>query len=361
MTTKSPVTLKDPRYRAGYRLIISGRAGEGAIDIFATLLEEARNKYGEVSIEAAPVYYEYGNALFRQFVKEEQEAEAEDENDKEGDNENGDEEEEEEEEEDKKPAAVHIETGENEKESKDGTDGGEEQEENNEAEQVENEENEESTSNTNQIVDVQLALEMMENAFSIMEEYTSSNDATYQEWLDRVEMPRILAGIGDVLSYLGRHADAVDVYTRALHLREAILQSYSGDHNHKGETTTLEELKDRRKVVEANVLVAEELLACPEGEDVVTTETKSCLVKADERVEYARGYYNKARDSLQETIYLMGKLAVKTGNSSEFLEEKENVCYASVLVMGVGTQLEALDEKKKQAESIEPIKKKAKR
>ena len=37
----------------------------------------------------------------------------------------------------------------------------------------------------------------------------------------------------------------------------------------------------------------------------MTTESKDVLVKAAERVDYARGYYDKARDELQETVLLM--------------------------------------------------------
>ncbi len=50
---------------AGRSLVQKGLAAEGAIDIFATLVEETTNKYGESSIETAPTYYEYGNALLR--------------------------------------------------------------------------------------------------------------------------------------------------------------------------------------------------------------------------------------------------------------------------------------------------------
>ena len=53
--------------------------------------------------------------------------------------------------------------------------------------------------------------------------------------------------------------------------------------------------------MENYALVAEELLTCVDGEDVVITESKVVLVKDDdERVDYARGYYHMARDELQE-------------------------------------------------------------
>jgi tetratricopeptide (TPR) repeat protein len=348
MATKAPTILKDPRFRAGYKLITSGRAGEGAIDVFATLLEDARSKYGETSIETAPVYYEYGNALFRNAQRQQL-----DQPEGKAVQEEGNEEHTtvvEPEEEDQKPAAVE-EKGDNsngDEGTKDNQRGEEEEEE--DTEEIEDDKEED---------DVQLALEMMETSFSILEEYSKSNETTYQEWTQHVHFPRTLAGIGDVLSFLERHADAADAYTRALEYRETNLEQYSSGKQQ--ETMKLEELVDRRKVVEGNVLVAEELLACPEGKDVVTTETESCLVKASERTEYARGYYNKARDQLQEAVLLMGKLAARNGDSKEFLDEKEDVCYASVMVMAVGNQLAALDEQKEQEETAEPTKKKAKR
>ena len=65
----APSITSDPRYRAARRLISSGRSADGAIEMLATLVEEARSKYGEDSVEAAAVYYEYGNSLFRAVEK----------------------------------------------------------------------------------------------------------------------------------------------------------------------------------------------------------------------------------------------------------------------------------------------------
>ena len=45
---------------------------------------------------------------------------------------------------------------------------------------------------------------------------------------------------------------------------------------------------------------------------------------------------------------------------AELQKEKENVCFASTLVMGVGEQLALLKEQN-EAEKLEPAKKKAKR
>lgn len=104
------------------------------------------------------------------------------------------------------------------------------------------------------------------------------------------------------------------------------------------------------------MLIAEELLACPPDQDVVTTETSSLIVKASERVEYARGYYDKARDALQETVYLLGNLASR---NIDMGTEKEDVCFIATMVMGVGEILAAIDEEAQESSS-EPVQKKAK-
>jgi hypothetical protein len=66
-----------------------------------------------------------------------------------------------------------------------------------------------------------------------------------------------------------------------------------------------------RKFVEATILFAEEVLAHQGHGHVVSTETNTLIVKADKRVEYARGYYDKVPGALQETVYYMAMLAAK--------------------------------------------------
>jgi len=85
--------------------------------------------------------------------------------------------------------------------------------------------------------------------------------------------------------------------------------------------------------------VAETLLKCPNGADVVTSESKVLLVKDLERVDFARGYYDKAKEELQETVFLMGKLA-----SHDIIAEKEDICFIATMLMGVGTTLAEIDE-----------------
>ena len=409
-TTNTPIVTRDPRFTAGRNLVKKGLATEGAIDIFATLVEEATAKYGESSIEVSPAYYEYGNALLRAAqhaltpeeedeevgikteegdmkmpavassssssardaaasaaerrqkqlqeqsqtkhesstgndssestaaVKQEEVASNSQEGTKEDDSTGND----------GKAAAVKEEMEENDKKGNQIDEDGEAVEE----EEGDDKEEEEGS-------DLTLSLEMMENAFSIMEEYnastTASSSTNYKDWVEE-QLPRVLTGLGDVLSTLSRHADAADAYSRALELRTTLVESRYGTSEEQESSKksaswyTIEHLQARRQLVEATILIAEELLSCDPTKDVITTETSSLIVKASERVEYARGYYDKARDALQETVLLMGQLAA--AGRVDVTTEKENVCFIATLVMGVGTTLAELDEEKAEQEAI---------
>lgn len=323
-----PKVAKDPRFKAGRSLVRQGKAAS-AIEIFASLLEEARTTFGDDNIESAPAYYEYGNALLRDVS-------AEDENT-------------EEEEVEKLTSREAAAKAAEKRLAKDDEESSEDKKPTAKTESSNNGEDEPNDTN--------LALEMMETAWSIVDEYGQSANAkesstkpVYMEWAVE-QSPRYLTGIGDTLSMAGRHADAADAYSRALEHRLEILRGFSD----KEETN--EYLKCRRLIVEANILIAEEFLACPDGEDVVTTETKDVLVKAAERVDYARGYYDKARDELQETVLLMGQMAAK---GVDVKEEKEDICFVSTMVMGVGMKLSELDELAASA-AEEPKKKKSKK
>jgi tetratricopeptide (TPR) repeat protein len=345
-----PIITKDPRFQAGRTLVQTGRTTEGAIDIFATLLEESISKYGPVSLEAASCYYEYGNALFRgAAVKYPRESQL-DHDDHDAVEKPLD------------PKMAAFMAAEKRSKGVTATTTTIEQgttteldplveklqqkespavlaaaavDETVDQEDTEEEKNEQSQDNGNDDNDdVHLACEMMENAWSILDQYMETNPCT--AWLTE-QRPRMLVGIADVLLVLERHGDAVDAYTRALPLREAILQDF--DKN----DLSLDRLKASRQVVEANVLIAEALLACEPGHDVVTTETNTVLVTAAEREFYTQGYYDKARDSLQDTVFLMGQIAAK---GVDLGNEKEDICFISTLLMGVGEKLAELEELK---------------
>ena len=375
--TTLPVVARDPRFRAGRTCMQQGKA-EQAVSIFATLLQEARQKFGDDHVETIPAYYEYGNALFRSLQQQEQvspesttdiqqEAEAEAVGDR-------------------KPSAreaaaaaaerraagaaaasqtlppptpeasVSIKTKESSTQQKGDVA---------ESEVAKKPSDEESSSSSeNDGSDIQLALEMMETAWSILDQYreNSSNVDKYKAWV-KEQTPRILTGIGDILSAINRHADSTDAYCRALAHRQVDLAEYTNqatdddDTKKTAEQYSLSFLKCRRLLVETNVLIAEELLACPPDKDVVTTESGDMLVSAAERVEYARGYYDRAREELQETVLLMGELAAK---QIALGEEKENVCFAATLVMGVGTSLAEIDEQEENTAEKPPAKKQKK-
>lgn len=168
--------------------------------------------------------------------------------------------------------------------------------------------------------DISLALEMMENAWSILDEHvngnaadkavtqnekksTDSRSSSYTSWA-KEQLPRILIGIGDVLSFMNRHADAAAAYIRSIPFREEVIQNYKSkdtNENQSSQIPSLENLRHHRLLTETYALVAQELLACPSNENVITSEFREVLVSATERIDYSRGYYEKARDELQET------------------------------------------------------------
>ncbi len=364
----TPAVLRDPRFEAGRTLIQQGMANEGAIEIFSTLVEECIAKHGDSSIESSPVFFEYGNALLRAFlvVESVEGEEVDDDDDKE------EEEKEKRMKDSRTAAAAAAEARRNAQEVDQDVKcvvGNDKEEEKNENEGLpghddngvdENgelgEEKGEDESN-----DLRLSLEMMENAYSIMDDYQAQTDSEstnrdsqseYLSWT-KDQIPRVLLGIGDCLSSLERHADAADAYSRALEWRQAQLDQIVKSNKEEN----LAQLRCQRRVCEATVLIAEELLSCPEDEDVVTSETKTLIVQSDERIEYARGYYDKARDSLQDTVFLLGKLASK---NVDLGTEKEDVCFLATMIMGVGETLAALDERDQEKKTAEPAKKKLK-
>lgn len=367
----SPAVTTDPRFRAGRKLVESGKSSE-AIPFFATLTEESRTKYGPESIETSACYYEYGNSLFRDILRR-----------KSGD-----------ENRDVSSSASVSEDGEKGKKRKlDETTAKKKSEASEKIEKKEDETND----------DLMIALEMMENSFSIFDLYSSSTKETHStksdnnsEHIDytywcRLQIPRVLIGIGELYSSLEKHADAVDAYARAIPYREANIQNYHNIENGKKDELSCDFLKLRRLLVEAYVMVAEELMACDRNQDVVTNpirlgsksdsassttsyigkdrETNNekssnkkeaeqiLIVKASDLLEYVQGYYDKARDELQETVLLMGRIAAA---NIDLGTEKEDICFLATLLMNVGNQLADLieeeeagaDERNKKAKKI---------
>jgi tetratricopeptide (TPR) repeat protein len=399
-----PVVVRDPRFVAGRATV-----GEApSVTIFATLLQEAVAKYGESHIETASAYYEYGNALFRLAQRQQEDQHQPEQHITEGTDGDADTQ--------KKrtreaaalaaerraqrdaalskadAASVDVDIPSSPCKAKKEPEQSLIVDSANGAEAAANDENDQPEnhvdSNDNEgdgkdDDDIQLALEMMETAWSILDyesglaphlDGNDSSDGTdavhqssppkYAQWIDE-QLPRVLIGIGDVLSALGRHADSADAYLRALEHRQRELDSAL-----LLTPTSLGLLQCRRKVVETNILIAEELLACDNDHAIETSETRMVLVPAGQAIEYARGYYNKARarDERQETVVLLGQMAaaaaatISAEEERRFSEEKENVCFAATLVMGVGEALAELDEQRDAAAATgkEPNPKKSK-
>jgi tetratricopeptide (TPR) repeat protein len=380
----APPITTDPRYRAARRLITSGRSADGAIEMLATLVEEARSKYGEDSINAAAVYYEYGNSLFRAVEKrkaDEMEIMGEDTDKTIGPNHDP-----------KSPAAAAAEkraaaaeesrslqldktkTMVGEKDSQDSKDAASARNPSGQSDTTDKDSP--NQSDQRDITDEELALELMENAFAIYDQHygeafdkdgnkkknSQSSDAgarSFVSWMEE-QLPRVLGGIGDVLSALGRYSDAVDAYTRKARHHEDALRDLGDDKGGEGvEEIGMDFLRARRLLCEANILVAESLLRCPIGEDAILSETGDVLVQANELLDYAQGYYDQARDELQETVYIMGRMAPRTEGgvpdeeSKEFAMEKENVCFCAQMLGGVGNMLAERNEEEDKSGDID--------
>lgn len=307
--TSNPVPITtDPRFLLARKLITSG-SPESAIEIFATLVEDCIGTLGENSFDAAICQYEYGNALFRTALR--QEDDAKDANGRD----DGDE----------KPAAKsdaerqrEIMAAAAEKRAR-STDLAEESTRNKRA-KIKNEaanasptkddaEDQNDDGDAGDMDDVSLALEMMEASLNILLSNVEATDAKtnngttisnkQKEWA-LSQIPRILICIGDVHSHRKQNGNAVDAYIRALPYREDEWNKMKGSK--ENEKATVEHLQCQRRLAEAYVLVTEALLACPDGENVVSEDytDSTVLVKAAERIDYTHSYYELAHNELND-------------------------------------------------------------
>jgi tetratricopeptide (TPR) repeat protein len=353
LNEKQPVVMKDPRFQAGRALIPKPQA----VDLFALLLEEARAKFGDNHMECSILYYEYGNALLRTAIarlenQEEEKTALEQQTARDARAAAAERRLLEQRQTKPLPSTVSKTSIETENSSgSSSTEGVKDGKGKDEAMRKDD-------------GDISLALEMMETAWAILDEeqqkqkMSKSPETLYADWMQH-QIPRVLTGIGDVLSELCRHADAADAYLRALeHYQNSLEQvTTSAPENTKlSVQESLKLLELRRKTVEANILVVEELLACDPQQDVITSEAKIVLVKAGNVVDYAHGYYNRARDEMQETLLLMAQMAA---DHMEFESEKDNIRNTAILLMGAGEKFAAIDHEAIQSqERKEPCKKK---
>lgn len=387
-------TISDhPRFKLA-RALLTGQGGEGdiksegnpaaAIDIFAALLEECRSTHGAKSLNAALCQFEYGNALFRAAVRR-VDGNA---------NINQDEESE------KKPAAKNDvmaaaamkrsagvddsstkQSPNNNKRAK--TDGSSDvsnissSKDASESAKLD----EKTSNNTQDDEDIELAYEMMDTTWLILlshitngKENSDGGDDQQQKWALE-QIPRVIRCIGDLYFFRQEYANAVDSYIRAMHYREEawnkLKQSNgNGSGSAGGMLLTLEHLQCQRYLVDMCTLVAEALLACPAGEDVVcyhnddsnegegakddnetsasakestgntlSNEPKkgTVLAKAKDRLDYAQSHYELAREGLEEILCRYGKMAaanIDVGN------EKEDIGYLVMSVVDVGQTIQ---------------------
>jgi len=250
---RTPLVTSDARYRAGRKLIQSGRVHLGAISMFEALATRAEEEFGDSSIEAAAIYYELGHALYLNV---------------------------------RRGSSVVV---------------------------------------ANDVIEE--ALEYMVKACSILyshvdqsissdgddgagddgddgdggggtgekDESTDAMKSQYSQWATD-QLPRILIGIGNFQSHQHKHADAVESYLNAVPYREEAAKKC----NKPDSNIDAASLRLHRLLAEAHVLIAEELLMCSTGQDLVHSETGSVIVKADDVTNLAQNYYDQGKEKLQD-------------------------------------------------------------
>jgi len=141
-----------------------------------------------------------------------------------------------------------------------------------------------------------------------------------QTWVNE-QLPRVLRGIGDLYSYRGEYANAVDVYIRAMQYREEAWERLET----KTTTTSLDELQCKRLLVESYALISETVLSCPGGQDIIAhhpkmmsgeNKTTILLSKSNNRLDIATSYYEMARLGLEDVLCLYGKIMAQSTTSN---------------------------------------------
>jgi len=360
-----PIICNDPRFRAGRKLVQRNNF-HTATNFFSLLLSRAEEEFGNSSLEAAAAGYEFGYALFL----DESQLNLRDGGGRD-DNDNDD--------------GIGI----------DGID------------DIGDSNGNESSRLSKRDVQVENALEYMVKACTILYEFinrlkcndndngngngnvngndnygdekimsslstsasgekvrSASYSNSYYPWALE-QLARALVGIGYVLSYQKKYPDALSSYLNAIPYREEMLKTAVEQlQKSTSQSLSLEIIKARRLLVEAYILIVEEILKCTPGKDIVTNTMESSspssnedgdededgdeqeqessqllLIPSQQRVEMAKTYYERAREELQEVIILMSKLDSQ-GNSSE----KENVCHLATMVMEAGISLSTVAE-----------------
>ncbi len=258
-----PLVCNDARYRAGRKLMERGQVQLGAVNIFSLLLDRVNEEFGESSIETAAVGYEYGYALFLDSTRQ----------------------------------SSSMETG----------------------VMVDGVDHHRKKEDVDEEAKVEIALEHMVIACEILYKYTNGENETtqttqhnhqvqhkdgdgnqsYIPWALE-QLPRVLIGIGYVLSYQGKHPDALNSYLNSLPYRTNQLESKSSKSSKSKDKISIDQLTAHRLLVEVYVLIVEEILKCPADKDILIPDTNEVIVKKEERIAIAKDHYEKAREELQE-------------------------------------------------------------
>ena len=219
--------------------------------------------------------------------------------------------------------------------------------------------------------DLDLAFEMMDISWSIFlsllvddeQDNNVKSKLVIQTWVND-QLPRVLRGIGDLYSYRGEYANAVDVYIRAMHYREE-----AWDQLEKTTTSSIDELRCKRLLVELYALISETLLYCPPGQDIIahhpkmSGENKTILLsKSNNRLDIAQSYYEMARLGLEDVLCLYGKIMAKSTLTTATVStttaatvdqqqeqqqmmdnmlknEKEDIGYLVMTIVGIGNAI----------------------
>ena len=392
--------LNDPRFKLARSLVTGGSSDKNikeggpsdAINIFAALLEECRS-INETSLSSALCQFEYGNSIFRAVVRRKSDVSSGSNTDNKGSVVDTD---------DKKPAAK-MDNGQREVMAaaalkRSAVDGDESTTSSpNKRAKMDTSDtsldkkvvssSDVASSNSNMAAaksneetnideeDISLALDMMQEVWSILLSHATTDDSTksdktntneqqqkeQEQWVLE-QIPRVIRCIGDVYFFQEHYALATDSYIRAMQYREEnwdkLKQSTSSGDD--GAMLTLQHLQCQRHLVEAYALVAEALLACPSGEDVVfyhsgededdikdesksTAEAKkkqggTVLCKGKDRMDFAQSHYESAREGLEEILVRYGKMAASS--NIDVGNEKEDVGYLVMTVVDVGQTIQ---------------------
>lgn len=150
----------------------------------------------------------------------------------------------------------------------------------------------------------------------------------YYGWIHE-QLPRNLIGIGRILSFQGNHGESVESFMNAIPFLEKMFETFE-------EKSDPAYLRAHRLLIEGYVQVAEELLMCPEGQDIALNHDNTLIIKSSERVPQARFYYDKSREGLQEVVFSMAKMEQEKKLP---ISEKEDICYLATMLMHVGMSL----------------------